>query len=76
MLLHRPSVQELYCKRVVSSLQMIVRVYGDSGGDDEPLVTDVPVTPDTTCRDVVECCRDPGEEICALVETWGSGNGE
>jgi hypothetical protein len=54
---------------------MIVRVYGDSGGDDTP-VTDVPVTPDTTCRDVIECCRDPGEEHCALVETWGPGRGE
>jgi hypothetical protein len=61
---------------VVSPLQMIVRVYGESGGDDDPLVTDVPVTPDTTCRDVIECCRDPGEEQCALVETWGPGCGE
>jgi hypothetical protein len=34
------------------------------------------VTPDTTCRDVIECCRDPGDEHCALVETWGSGHGE
>jgi hypothetical protein len=60
----------------VVSLQMIVRVYGDSGGEDDPLVTDVPVTPETTCRDVIECCRDPGDEHCALVETWGSGHGE
>ncbi|GFG34688.1 hypothetical protein Cfor_10912, partial [Coptotermes formosanus] len=53
---------------------MIVRVYGDSGGEGDPLVTDVPVTPDTTCRDVIECCRDPGDEHCALVETWGSAH--
>jgi hypothetical protein len=61
---------------VVFSFQMIVRVFADDVGEDEPLVTDVPVTPDTTCRDVIECCRDPGDEHCALVETWGSGHGE
>jgi hypothetical protein len=60
----------------VFSFQMIVRVFADDVGEDEPLVTDVPVTPDTTCRDVIECCRDPGDEHCALVETWGSGHGE
>jgi hypothetical protein len=58
------------------SFQMIVRVFADDAGEDEPLVTDVPVTPDTTCRDVSEGCRDPGDEHCALVETWGSGHGE
>ena len=61
---------------VVFSFQMIVRVFADDVGEDEPLVTDVPVTPDTTCRDVIECCRDPGDEHCALVETWGPGHGE
>ena len=61
---------------LVFSLQMIVRVFADDAGEDESLVTDVPVTPDTTCRDVIECSRDPGDEHCALVETWGSGHGE
>ena len=60
----------------VFPFQMIVRVFADDVGEDERLVTDVPVTPDTTCRDVIECCRDPGDEHCALVETWGSGHGE
>lgn len=40
---------------------MIVRVFGDG------TLTDVPVTPDTTCSDLIECCRDPGEESCELV---------
>lgn len=40
---------------------MIVRVFGDG------CATDVPVTPETTCSDVIECCRDPGDETCALV---------
>uniref|UniRef100_A0A1Y1M256 SH3 domain-containing protein n=2 Tax=Photinus pyralis TaxID=7054 RepID=A0A1Y1M256_PHOPY len=42
-------------------LPMIVRIFGDGAP------TDVPVTPDTTCSDVIECCRDPGDESCNLV---------
>lgn len=49
---------------------MIVRVYGDGGH------TDVPVTPETTCRDLVDCCRDPGEEHCQLVGLSGTHGGE
>lgn len=40
---------------------MIVRVFGDGQK------TDVPVTPETTSLDVIECCRDPGEEVCDLI---------
>ncbi|RZC33621.1 hypothetical protein BDFB_008322 [Asbolus verrucosus] len=40
---------------------MIVKVVGDGAS------TDVPVTPDTTCSDVIECCRDPGDETCDLI---------
>lgn len=40
---------------------MIVKVIGDGSS------TDVPVTPDTTCSDVIECCRDPGDETCDLI---------
>ncbi|XP_030761006.1 apoptosis-stimulating of p53 protein 1 isoform X2 [Sitophilus oryzae] len=29
--------------------------------------TEVPVTPETTVADIIECCRDPSEEICNLV---------
>ncbi|GJQ65328.1 hypothetical protein Trydic_g7444 [Trypoxylus dichotomus] len=42
---------------------MVVRVVGDG------TLTDVPVTPETTSYDVIECCRDPGEEPCELVAT-------
>jgi hypothetical protein len=44
-----------------SIVPMIVKVIGDGSS------TDVPVTPDTTCSDVIECCRDPGDETCNLV---------
>lgn len=42
---------------------MIIRVWceGDAG-------IYVPVTPSTTCRDVIECCRDPGDEKCHLLK--------
>ncbi|CAG9819880.1 unnamed protein product [Phaedon cochleariae] len=43
-----------------SRVKMIVRVFGDGAP------TDVPVTPETTTTDVIECCRDPGEETCDL----------
>ena len=36
--------------------------------------TEVPITPDTVCRDVVELCKEPGEMECHLAEMWrGSG---
>ncbi|KAE8743287.1 hypothetical protein FOCC_FOCC011116, partial [Frankliniella occidentalis] len=46
---------------------MIVRVVAE--GEADGAVTEVPITPLTTCRDVVECCRDPGDEPCCLVGT-------
>ncbi|GAA6093019.1 apoptosis-stimulating of p53 protein 2b isoform X1 [Tachysurus ichikawai] len=36
--------------------------------------TEVPVTPETLCRDVVDVCKEPGETECYLAESWrGSG---
>ncbi|XP_011482745.1 apoptosis-stimulating of p53 protein 2 isoform X1 [Oryzias latipes] len=32
--------------------------------------TEVPVTPDTLCRDVVDLCKEPGETDCHLSEMW------
>ncbi|XP_069036175.1 apoptosis-stimulating of p53 protein 2a isoform X2 [Lepisosteus oculatus] len=32
--------------------------------------TEVPITPDTCCRDVVELCKEPGETDCYLAEMW------
>ncbi|XP_075386761.1 apoptosis-stimulating of p53 protein 2 isoform X2 [Tenrec ecaudatus] len=33
--------------------------------------TEVPVTPETVCRDVVDLCKEPGESECHLAEVWG-----
>ncbi|XP_027727404.1 apoptosis-stimulating of p53 protein 2-like isoform X1 [Vombatus ursinus] len=39
--------------------------------NNEQHFTEVPVTPETTCRDVVELCKEPGESDCHLAEVWG-----
>ncbi|XP_061535291.1 apoptosis-stimulating of p53 protein 2-like isoform X2 [Phycodurus eques] len=31
---------------------------------------EVPVTPNTLCRDVLRLCKEPGENRCCLTETW------
>uniref|UniRef100_A0A3B3Q5B7 Protein phosphatase 1 regulatory subunit 13B n=1 Tax=Paramormyrops kingsleyae TaxID=1676925 RepID=A0A3B3Q5B7_9TELE len=46
---------------------MILTVYLSKG---EQAVAEVPVTPETTCRDVVDVCRAPGEGSCHLAEVW------
>uniref|UniRef100_A0A4W6D100 Protein phosphatase 1, regulatory subunit 13Bb n=1 Tax=Lates calcarifer TaxID=8187 RepID=A0A4W6D100_LATCA len=46
---------------------MILTVYLSDG---EQAVTEVPITPETTCRDVVEFCKEPGETGCHLAEVW------
>lgn len=51
---------------------MILTVYLSDG---EQSATEVPITPETTCRDVVEFCKEPGEGGCHLAEVW-RGNGE
>ncbi|XP_072266005.1 apoptosis-stimulating of p53 protein 2 isoform X1 [Pyxicephalus adspersus] len=38
--------------------------------NNEQHFTEVPVTPETTCRDVVELCKEPGESECHLSEVW------
>lgn len=36
--------------------------------------TEVPITPETMCRDVIELCKEPGQVNCHLTELWrGSG---
>lgn len=51
---------------------MILTVYLSDG---EQALTEVPITPETTCRDVVEFCKEPGESGCHLAEVW-RGNGK
>ncbi|XP_062858280.1 protein phosphatase 1, regulatory subunit 13Bb isoform X2 [Trichomycterus rosablanca] len=46
---------------------MILTVYLS---DEEQTLTEVPITPETTCRDVVDFCKEPGENCCHLAEVW------
>uniref|UniRef100_A0A3B3TE00 Protein phosphatase 1, regulatory subunit 13Bb n=1 Tax=Paramormyrops kingsleyae TaxID=1676925 RepID=A0A3B3TE00_9TELE len=48
-------------------MPMILTVYLSNN---EQVLTEVPVTPETTCRDVVEFCKEPGESGCHLAEVW------
>ena len=51
--------------------QMFLTVYLSNN---DQHFTEVPVTPETLCRDVVELCKEPGETECHLAEMWrGSG---
>ncbi|XP_056120417.1 protein phosphatase 1, regulatory subunit 13Bb isoform X4 [Rhinichthys klamathensis goyatoka] len=55
-------------RRTASKLgKMILTVYLSDG---EQALTEVPITPETTCRDVVEFCKEPGESGCHLAEVW------
>ena len=38
--------------------------------DAETRVSEVPLTPATTCGDVIAYCKEPGEEECHLAELW------
>ncbi|XP_053608578.1 apoptosis-stimulating of p53 protein 1 isoform X4 [Plodia interpunctella] len=51
-------------------IPMIVRVWCESGTGWAP--THVPVTPQTTSQDVLECCREPGDEPCLLLSVHPS----
>ncbi|XP_066533147.1 protein phosphatase 1, regulatory subunit 13Bb isoform X2 [Hoplias malabaricus] len=48
-------------------MPMILTVYLSDG---EQALTEVPITPETSCRDVVEFCKEPGESGCHLAEVW------
>uniref|UniRef100_A0A674AFR9 Protein phosphatase 1, regulatory subunit 13Ba n=1 Tax=Salmo trutta TaxID=8032 RepID=A0A674AFR9_SALTR len=51
----------------VSLMQMILTVYLS---DSQQMLTEVPITPETTCKNVVEFCKEAGENGCHLAEVW------
>uniref|UniRef100_A0A8C7THG0 Protein phosphatase 1, regulatory subunit 13Ba n=1 Tax=Oncorhynchus mykiss TaxID=8022 RepID=A0A8C7THG0_ONCMY len=51
----------------VSLMQMILTVYLS---DCQQMLTEVPITPETTCKNVVEFCKEAGENVCHLAEVW------
>ncbi|XP_067895114.1 protein phosphatase 1, regulatory subunit 13Bb isoform X1 [Heterodontus francisci] len=54
-------------RRNFNHRKMILTVYLSNN---EQGLTEVPITPETTCRDVIEFCKEPGEIGCHLAEVW------
>uniref|UniRef100_A0A674PCV8 Tumor protein p53 binding protein, 2b n=1 Tax=Takifugu rubripes TaxID=31033 RepID=A0A674PCV8_TAKRU len=50
-------------------LQMFLTVYRSNNDQN---ISEVPIMPETLCRDVVEFCKEPGEGECYLAEMWQS----
>ncbi|XP_077379329.1 apoptosis-stimulating of p53 protein 2-like [Festucalex cinctus] len=48
-------------------MPMFLSVFLGGGPQD---CCEVPVTPDTLCRDVLRLCKEPGENHCFITETW------
>ncbi|KAM9569116.1 protein phosphatase 1, regulatory subunit 13Ba isoform 3-T3 [Salvelinus alpinus] len=46
---------------------MILTVYLS---DSQQMLTEVPISPETTCKDVVEFCKEAGEGGCHLTDVW------
>ncbi|XP_062911686.1 apoptosis-stimulating of p53 protein 2-like isoform X1 [Mobula hypostoma] len=53
-----------------TGIQMFLTVYLSNS---DQHYTEVPITPETTCRDVVGYCKEPGETDCHLAECWHGG---
>nr|XP_046164184.1 apoptosis-stimulating of p53 protein 1-like isoform X4 [Oncorhynchus gorbuscha] len=47
--------------------KMILTVYLS---DSQQMLTEVPITPETTCKNVVDFCQEAGENVCHLAEVW------
>uniref|UniRef100_A0A671TD14 Apoptosis-stimulating of p53 protein 2-like n=1 Tax=Sinocyclocheilus anshuiensis TaxID=1608454 RepID=A0A671TD14_9TELE len=47
--------------------QMFLTVYLSNS---DKHFTELPITPETLCRDVVDMCKEPGEVDCYLAEMW------
>ncbi|KAG7236806.1 hypothetical protein INR49_000231 [Caranx melampygus] len=62
---------------VLCAPQMFLTVYLSNN---DQHFSEVPITPETLCRDVVELCKEPGEADCYLARWRGServvGEGE
>ncbi|KAM8921212.1 apoptosis-stimulating of p53 protein 1 isoform 2-T2 [Pelodytes ibericus] len=73
-LLHKPKEKPQSCERTwnrkkgkTTLKKTILTVFLSNN---EQILTEVPISPETTCRDVVEFCKEPGEGACHLAEVW------
>eukprot|EP00079_Xenopus_tropicalis_P038287 XP_017952058.1 PREDICTED: apoptosis-stimulating of p53 protein 1 isoform X3 [Xenopus tropicalis] len=63
-------IQSKSCNRKKEKAVMKKTILTVFLSNNEQILTEVPVTPETTCRDVVEFCKEPGEGACHLAEVW------
>ncbi|XP_068444762.1 apoptosis-stimulating of p53 protein 2-like [Clinocottus analis] len=54
-------------RKTANMMPMFLTVYLSNN---DQHFSEVPITPETLCRDVVELCKEPGEADCYLAETW------
>uniref|UniRef100_A0A672PTB4 Apoptosis-stimulating of p53 protein 2-like n=1 Tax=Sinocyclocheilus grahami TaxID=75366 RepID=A0A672PTB4_SINGR len=57
----------LYFFLLLLLTQMFLTVYLSNS---DKHFTELPITPETLCRDVVDMCKEPGEVDCYLAEMW------
>ncbi|XP_048061949.1 apoptosis-stimulating of p53 protein 2a isoform X2 [Megalobrama amblycephala] len=62
----RPGLENLL-RRDAKMMPMFLTVYLSNN---DQHFTEVPITPETVCRDVVDLCRDSGDSSCHLAEVW------
>ncbi|KAL0969721.1 hypothetical protein UPYG_G00231410 [Umbra pygmaea] len=63
----QPKRKEGRAEACHSAPKMILTVFLN---DSQQMLTEVPITPETSCKDVVEFCKDVGEGSCHLAEVW------
>ncbi|XP_026855672.2 protein phosphatase 1, regulatory subunit 13Ba isoform X3 [Electrophorus electricus] len=62
-----PGREDRKAKTVPQLVKMIIPVFLSAN---EQVLTEVPITPETLCKDVVELCKEPSESGCHVVEVW------
>lgn len=38
--------------------------------EDNDKYIEVPVTPESTCNDVIACVQEPGDQSCSIIQKW------
>lgn len=56
-----------YLDVIFNMMPMFLTVYLSNS---DQHFTELPITPETLCRDVVDMCKEPGEVDCYLAEMW------
>ncbi|XP_077095187.1 protein phosphatase 1, regulatory subunit 13Ba isoform X4 [Siphateles boraxobius] len=66
----RARVQEKEDRKLKAPHELTKMILTVFLSDNQQLLTEVPITPETLCKDVVEVCKEAGESGCHLAEVW------